>query len=61
MQACHSIQKLVEVVGMMLYSVSKHLMAALMPLLTHKRHTLLSLLELGRVNRSSAACMCNNA
>lgn len=38
MQACHSIQNLVESVGMMLFGVSKHLMAAVMPLLTHKRH-----------------------
>ena len=37
-QACRSIQQLVESVGMMLYSVSKHLMAAVIPLLTHKRH-----------------------
>ena len=32
MQACRSIQKLVEAVGMMLYRVSKHLMAAVMPM-----------------------------
>ncbi|KAL0039469.1 hypothetical protein WJX79_009522 [Trebouxia sp. C0005] len=38
LQACRSIQKLVETVGMMLFSVSKQLMAAVMPLLTHKRH-----------------------
>ena len=63
MQACRSIQMLVEVVGMMLYSVSKHLMAAVMPLLTHKRHkvNLLSVLEVDRVDCSSAACMRNYA
>ena len=38
LQACQGIQRLVASVGMMLYSVSKHLMAAMMPLLTHKRH-----------------------
>ena len=38
MQVLRSMQKLVESVGMMLFSVAKHLMAAVMPLLTHKRH-----------------------
>ena len=38
MQVLKSMQKLVESVGMMLFSVSKHLMAAVMPLLTHKRY-----------------------
>lgn len=38
LQVLRSMQKLVESVGMMLFSVSKHLMAAVMPLLTHKRH-----------------------
>ena len=38
LQACRGIQCLVQSVGMMLHSVSKHLMAAAMPLLTHRRH-----------------------
>ena len=38
LQVLRSMQKLVESVSMMLFSVSKHLMAAVMPLLTHKRH-----------------------
>lgn len=38
LQACRGIQCLAQSVGMMLHSVSKHLMAAAMPLLTHRRH-----------------------